>query len=286
MKILKARDQFIAWCACLGFSYVIYVWVYRRLDRLNTSKHHFKYQVALWILRIIAIVLIGWTGYLLKSLKGRLNPLYYGFRLNSISVTCAISNTKKKYTGSHSFEITALEDDRVVFPTNWFRWLGKGKEDGPKVTGKGRHLLALVGTRKRDGSVKPMPYVRSEKDSPDGGKWHRYFIALNPPVQKGERININYSQVFNGKMSPFVGVDIISNMGKLTLKAEFPTKFEPESITFERTKPKTILNSLKLTSNKPHKEDIKRRPYYQNHCVELEIKNPKRGYQYRIVWDA
>lgn len=230
-------------------------------------------QLFFWVLIATTPLLAGWTGYLLKSFLERRN-YRQGFRVLSDVMSYEIAN-KHASTLRYSTTLKAGTDHLMVVPIE-YQWTGSGKEAVPQVIGKGQQLLAPVQQHSsKDNTAKIAPYKLTGSTE---GDWHAWFVALNPPVHKGDIVEIKYSQEFHDKSStakPILYYFVRVPMERLELNVKFP----------KNALPRTVIGSYIKTSSprRPHmREDVIYDPDKQ--WATWIIERPKKGYCYRIQW--
>jgi hypothetical protein len=232
-------------------------------------------QFLIWLALIATPLLAGWTGYILKGYLDRRN-LYYGFKVQTRSLSYEI-NGKRHYVLRSNTKLKAASNHLMAYPI-LHQWSGDGKEDIPKLHVPGQHLLGVVRDEGSDnGSSPAAPYTL---DTPSQGDWRVWFVGLNPPAQKGDEIEVRYSQEFIDRREsakPYLYYVVSVPMDKLELSVKFPKELLPKSVTGRFYKPSE--------PRMPHKS----REGAVNYDADKQwatwvIDNPKRGYCYRIDW--
>lgn len=257
-KLVEAVNDYYAF-SLLAYAAVLYV----------ASHHH----VFFWILGFATPILAGWTGYLLKSYLDSRNQRR-GFRIVSDSMTYEI-HPKNRYTFRYNTKIRAEWNHLMVYPIG-YQWTGEGVEGTPKVTGKGQHLLSTV-KQGAKAAIKISPYQSTGLTTE--GDWHYWFIALNPPLFKGDTARIKYSQEFfdkKGRARPHLGYFVRVPMQELVLNI----KFDPKNM------PKKVMSTIIKPSDPNH-------PYTtpgvkfdrEKQWATWTIQNPKKGHCYNIHWE-
>ena len=232
-------------------------------------------HVLLWALVPLGVFFAGWTGYLLRSLRGRLNPLYYGFRMMSFKNTLEIDeNDRDKHVAHIAVKVTAGADDLMTYPLR-YRWNGDGQETKPIITGKRQSLFAAT----TEGGVHAIRYT---KDISPQGRWYYYFIALTPPLSVGDKpITIQYTQHMaygKGEADKHLGHYSL-NKKKLTLRVVFPPNGVPDDLEITHTR----FSWLLLRSRTKKIDGWK---YYKPSTRTITwTKKTKRDHHYCISWD-
>jgi len=244
-----------------GFALLVYAAI------LYIASHN---RFFMWVLVVTTPLLTGWTGYLLKSFIEQRNQRH-GFSVLSSSMSYEIGNNHK-YALRYSIKVKASTNHVMVYPIG-YQWTGMGEEAMPKVTGRGQQLLAIVDSY--DSKDKAAPYKATSTE----GEWHYWFIALNPPIHKGETIDIKYSQEFHDKKGfarPELYYFVRTPMKSLELKVKFSVNALPATVTGTYTK-------LSDPSRPYQKTGVHYDPDTQ--WATWVIEQPKRGYCYRIYWE-
>jgi hypothetical protein len=245
------------------YSFVLLV--YALVLYAASHTHLFKY-----VFVIVTLALAGWLGYIIKGFLEQRNQRY-GFKVLSNVMSYDVGRNDK-YTLRFHTKIRAESDHLFVYPVG-HQWTGGGQEVPPKVTGEGQTLLANI---EKNGEVeRVVPYRLTETTE---GEWQYWFVALNPPLQKGETADIKYSQVFHDTSKtaiPSLYYYVRTSTKRLELNVTFPANSGTKKIT---------ATYAKLTDGM--------RPYVSNAVVydpdkrlaTWTIENPKKGYCYRISW--
>ena len=198
----------------------------------------------------------------------------HGFRIISDVMSYEI-NGNHKYTLRYATTIKAANDHLMVYPIG-YRWTGSGVEAIPKLNGKGQQLLTPLQPRHKGSAIKIAPYEAPTVSTE--GDWHYWFIALNPPVHKGEVVEIKYTQEFQDKKGmarPYLYYFVRTPMKQLELNVKFPANALPTSISSSYIKPSD--------PNRPYlKPGVEYDPDKQ--WATWVIERPKKGYCYRIHW--
>jgi hypothetical protein len=262
-NIANAINSYYA-AAVIVYGVVIYVVNY--IYSHNYNHLHFL----IWIPIIIAPFIGGWSGYLLKSYLDQRNQRY-GFKTISDSTTYEIA-ADNKYILHSTLKLQAASNYVMMYPFT-YKWSGKGTEGIPKVTGKGQTLLALQ--RRKNGKINYVPYEISSTQ----GAWHTWFIAINPPIHKGDKITIEYSQELldkKGSAQPNLWHVVNTPIDKLELKVQFPPHMTPTDYTSSYTKPSDQRRPYIVASGARY--DV------ANRQIIWTIQKPKLGYYYSIDW--
>lgn len=230
-------------------------------------------QFAPWIGAALILLLAGWGGYLLREYLAR-RSVRYGFRLRDVTMTYEI-NSGNRYKLRYLTKIQAATSHLMMYPIA-YQWTGEGTTSPPKVTGQGQRLLAPVKGRVGKNDVaKVSPYIIKRTST---GSWHYWFIALDPPVHQGEEVVLNYAQEFHdvrGEAEPYLYYFVPTSMKRLELNVKFPSNALPKKVVSEYIKPSD--------PSRPYaKAGVEYNPDKQ--WATWIIKNPKKGYCYRIHW--
>jgi len=257
-KLVEAVNDYYAF-SLLAYAAVLYV----------ASHHHAFF----WILGFLTPFLAGWTGYLLKSYLDNRSQ-QHGVRMLSDVMTYEIKD-KHSYTLRYATKIKAMTSPVMIYPKA-YQWTGQGKEYPPKVTGKGQQLLSPIEHSKKDVAIKISPYESTNLTTE--GDWHYWFIALNPPLYKGDTTVIKYSQEFfdkKGQAKPYLYYFVRRSMERLELNVKFPSNDLPTKVGSSFIKPSDPHHQQRM-------EGVKFDPEKQ--WATLVIHKPKRGYCYIIHW--
>jgi hypothetical protein len=230
-------------------------------------------QLFVWGILTLTPLLAGWSGYLAYAWLERRNSRF-GLSVIADAMTYEIGK-QRKYTLRYHTKLKARTDHVMVYPVG-HRWSGQGKEEMPVVHSDGQQLLAVVEqSRHATDATTIAPYTLSMAT---GGDWRYWFIALNPPVQRGETFSVKYSQTFHdeaGTAKPQLNYFVRTPMDQLELSVKFPKHDMPD-----------VVRGCYFT---PWDS---RRPYESDSVVfdpdkgwaTWTIRRPKRGYCYRIYW--
>jgi len=252
-KIIEAINTYYAF-ALLAYAAVLYI--------ASDS------TLFIWALLCLTPVLAAWGGYLLRAfIEHRIQR--YGFRILTGSMTYEIGRNHN-YTLRYATRLQAEADHLMMYPI-CYQWSGSGTEGIPQLANEGQQLLAPLHARHRAGAFEPMA-VSNE------GNWHYWFIAFNPPVHKGQEVEIKYTQDFQDKQGtakPYVYYFVRNSMKKLELSVKFPPEFHPVSVT-----------SSYVKASDPNRPYAKPGVEYDadKQWATWVIHNPKRGHYYRIDW--
>lgn len=256
------------WVEAINTYYAFAVIVYPLI--LFATQHS---QVFLWIFAITTPLLAAWSGFLFKSFLERRHERH-GFRTISDEMTYEIEGRHHATLRFHT-TLKAATDYLMVYPIG-YQWTGDGEEAVPKVTGKNQALLAHVAPHnKKLGALKMIPY-ETDSVSADAG-WHYWFIALNPPVYKGDIVEIKYEQEFQDKKKrakPYIGYFVRTPLKQLRLNVRFPEKMPTQIVSAVFFKPSDPNHPIIL-------QGIDYDPDKQ--WATLVIEKPKKGC-YRIQW--
>lgn len=214
-------------------------------------------------------IMAGWGGYLLRSFVAR-NNRWYGFRVVSDVMTYEIDQ-HHKYSLRYATTVKADTNHLMVYPVG-YQWTGKGTEDVPTVTTKGQQLLSIV----KNNKVTPLPYKESSVSLE--GDWHYWFIALNPPMHKGQVTTLRYKQNFHDKeqaAKPFLFYYVRTKMEKLELNVIFPASALPKKVVGTYTK---LSDMSRPYTDASVVYDVDERK------ASWTILKPKKGYCYRLDW--
>ncbi len=257
-KLIEAINAYYAF-ALLVYAAVLYL--------ANNSYLFF------WIFILSTPILTGWTGYLIKSYLQQRNQRY-GFKMLSDVISYEIKSNNR-YILRCSTKIRADASHLIVYPVG-YKWTGDGEETPPIITGKGQQLLGLV---ERYTSKNDVAKITSYKETVSAeGDWHYWFVALTPPVYKGDIVDIEYSQEFYDKRNvavPRLSHFVRTPMKRLELNVKFQANDLPKSVTCSFIKP-----------SDPRRAHPSNGVNYdpQKQWATWVIENPKRGYCYRIQW--
>jgi hypothetical protein len=257
-KLAEAINTYYA------FSVLIYATV------LYLSRHS---HLLFWSTLALAPLLAGWTGFLFRSWWEE-RTQRHGFQVVSDVMTYEIRDNHK-YILRYATKLKAQVNHLMVYPIG-YQWTGRGKESIPEVTGNGQQLLALV---KRQADKKDTVKIAASRVTANtDGDWHYWFVALNPPVHRGETVDIRYAQTFYdtaGAPKPYLYYFVRTSMQRLELNVKFPAGHLPT---------KVVGSYIKLSDP--------RRPYEakgvqydpQKQWATWVVEKPKKGYCYRIEW--
>lgn len=221
------------------------------------------------IVAVIAPVIAGVAGYILRPIVEE-RTKRYGFKILSDKVVYEIK-PNGKYSLAYSTKLEAASDHRMAYPIG-YQWSGHGKENPPKLTSPNQQLMAPI---KRATQKKTNPY---EAASISGeGNWHYWFVAFNPPVHKGSKVTIEYSQEFNdakNSTKPYLYYFVRKPMQTLELQVKFPAKNLPANV-----------KGSFIKTNDPNRPYKMSNVVYDKHkqWATWTIHHPKRGY-YRLDW--
>ncbi|HEX6258661.1 MAG TPA: hypothetical protein VFZ48_04230, partial [Candidatus Saccharimonadales bacterium] len=198
----------------------------------------------------------------------------HGFSIVSDNMSYEISPNNRSVL-RFATKIKAGDNHLMVYPIG-YQWTGSGEESVPKVTGKHQQLLTLTQKQRGRHTLKPVPYEATAVST--DGDWHYWFIALNPPVHKGDVIEIKYSQEFHdkkGQARPYLYYFVRTPMKQLELNVKFPTSMRPKLVSSSFIKP-----------SEPSRPYPKAGVVYDPHkqWATWVIEKPKKGYCYRIHW--
>jgi hypothetical protein len=213
-------------------------------------------------------VVAVWGGYLTKSYFDR-RTLRHGFRIETDVMSYEIG-ANRRYKLHYDTKLKAGRDNLMVYPIS-YQWTGSGDESIPKIKGKGLQLMAPV-----TGGRKPAAYGTSSSST--DGDWRFWFIALNPPVHKGDIVDINYTQEFfdkRGEANPCLYYFARIPMKRLTLNVMFAKGATPSEVTCSYIKPSRPDRPFETTGVEYDRA---------KHWATWVIENPKVGYCYRINW--
>lgn len=231
-------------------------------------------KLALWIAVCVGPILGAWGGYLIKAYIERRNYLF-GFKLRKVTMSYEIGNNHR-YKLHYAGTIQAITNHSMVYPIG-YQWTGSGEESVPKLTSKGQYLLAPVqGKIGREKMAKVVPYIVNRAAN---GDWRYWFIALNPPIDKGDEVTIKYSQEFNDKKGiakPYLYYNARVPFDHLELNVKFPAGHRPNKIVGEYIKP-----------SDPHRPFLQAELTYdpEKLWISWVVERPKKGYWYRIRWE-
>ena len=229
-------------------------------------------KIFLWVLACGVPLLLGWGGYLLRSVvEQRIQR--HGFTVISDNMIYEIG-PKHTYTLRYTTKLQAAADHLMVYPIG-YQWSGSGVEGVPKLINNGQELLV----RYRDSKnrrIETMPYEALTVSTE--GNWHYWFIAFNPPVHKGKEVEIKYTQTFQDKKitaKPYLYYFVRTSMKTLELSVKFPPHMNITEINGSYIKP----SDPNRPYNKPGMVYDKDKQW-----ATWTIQRPKRGYSYRIDW--
>jgi hypothetical protein len=236
MGLKKFRELIDAVNSYYGFALIVYAAV------LYVASHS---HLFFWVFIIVTPLLTGWTGYLLKSFLNRRNQRQ-GFNILSEAMTYEVGNNHK-YTLRYSIRIKAGADHLMVYPIG-YQWTGSGQEAIPKIVGSGQQLLGVTKQPSdKNDTAEIVPYVLTGSGEED---WHYWFVALNPPVYKGEVVEIKYSQDFydeKGTAKPYLYYIVRVPLKRLELNVKFSSHALPKIVTGSYTRPSDARHSHATT---------------------------------------
>jgi len=219
---------------------------------------------------IASLVMAGWGGFLLHGFWYR-SRFRHGFRVISDAITYEIGKNKH-YTLRHDTSIQSGVDHVMVYPIGGYQWSGTGTEGIPELGSQDQQLLSLV----KNSTASPAPYIVSKVSTE--GDWHYWFIAFDPPVNKGDLVRLHYALDFYDKQStarPIFYYFVRTDMKKLVLNVKFSPKNLPKKVTCDFIKPSDPSKPFTNTGVLYEREKA---------WASWTIVNPKRGYCYRIHW--
>ncbi len=228
-------------------------------------------RVFLWILCGGVPLLMAWGGYLLRSVVEQ-RTQRHGFTVMSDSMIYEIG-PKHNYTLRYTTRLRAATDHLMVYPIG-YQWSGSGVEGIPLLAHDGQQLLTVYRHDRR--STETLPYEAMTVSTE--GNWHYWFIAFNPPVHRGNDVEIKYSQSFQdkaGTAKPYLYYFVRTSMKTLELSVKFPTGSHPidvRSSYVKATDPNRPYNKPGVVYDK------------DKQWATWIIHRPKRGYSYRIDW--
>ncbi len=248
--------------------YAFFIMLYAIALYIASNSHIFP-----WVFFLATPVLAGWTGYLLKSYLERRNERH-GFKILSNVMTYEIGEDRT-YKLRYSMKLKACRDHLMVFPIG-HQWTGSGQESIPQLLNPGQSLLSMVDKYYDESdTAKLAPYrlnTTTEKD------WSYWFIAFNPPLHKGEMVDVKYIQTFTdkkGTAKPYLYYFVRTPMKRLELNVKFPATMKPVSVTAHYIRPSD--SKRPFTGKGMHYDADKQ-------WATWVIDNPKKGYCYRIEW--
>lgn len=224
-------------------------------------------HIFIWVLLGALLLLALWVGDAVSRLQ-RLREVLYGFRIVAESMTYDIGKSNR-YILHYTTELQAEDNHLFAYPIS-HQWTGSGEGQLPKIVGEGNGLLGVVG---QDGMAQPYKLNLSS-----GGDWRYWFIAFNPPLQKGDRTTIKYSQEFydeDKKAKPSLYYFVRTSMESLELCVNFKNGTLPKQVTACYFKPSDNKRPYK-SKDFTYDEDKR--------SIVWKIEKPKRGYCYRIDW--
>jgi hypothetical protein len=249
--------------AYYSFALIIYVaFIYA------TRHNHFF----IWIIIAATLSMAAWGGYTIHSLMQQ-RIQRYGFRTIKDSMTYDVSKPSRHIL-RYSTEIKAEADHLFVYPIA-HQWTGSGAEEMPTVSEPGQQVLAQVNTIDKAEGPKVGPYRLTMAS---GGEWQYWFVAFNPPMQKGDTALVKYSQAFNNAdhtAKPCLYYYVSRSMARLELTVKFPPNEKTKAITAHFFKPSD--NRRPFTIKDAHYDP-------DNHTANWVIDHPKKGYCYQINW--
>lgn len=256
------------WIEAINTYYAFALLLYATALYLASHSHLF-----MWVLIIATPILAGWSGFLLKAYVDRIYNRH-GFRILEDAVTYEIAY-KHKYLLHFKTKLKGAADHLMSYPVS-YQWTGSGQPAVPELTAKGQQLLALVHRRAdKNGLAKVAPYVFTTSAQ---GDWHYWFIAFNPPVNKGDIVEIKYSQEFidtKGIAKPCLYHFVRTPIKRLELNVKFSKNDLPVTVRGSYFKPSD--------PRRPYQSaDVRYDPDKQ--WATWVIERPKKGYCYRIDW--
>ncbi len=247
--------------------YAFFIMLYAIALYIASNSHIFP-----WVFFLATPVLAGWTGYLLKSYFERRNERH-GFKILSDSMTYEI-NEDKTFNLRYSTKLQACRNHLMVYPIG-YQWSGSNYQSVPELTNPGQSLLSRV--EKYDpgtDAAKIAPYKLTTTE----GDWQYWFAAFNPPLQKGEVVDIKYIQKFEDKKrtaKPCLYYFVRTPIKRLELNVRFPGHISPTAVTAKYIKSS---DSRRPYAGKGLQYDADKQ------WATWVIDNPKKGYCYRIEW--
>lgn len=228
--------------------------------------------VFIWMLAGGVPVMAAWAGYLLRSFIEQ-RTQRHGFTVLSDSMIYELG-PKHNYALRYTTRLRAAVDHLMVYPIG-YQWSGNGVEGIPQLEHPGQLLLTLFRARQRP--ARTLPYEAMTVSTE--GNWHYWFVAFNPPVHRGNEVEIKYSQNFLDKKrqaKPYLYYFVRTNMKQLDLSVKFPRGVHPRSIS-----------SSYIKSTDPNRPYKKAGVVYDKdkRWATWTIHRPKRGYSYRIEWE-
>jgi hypothetical protein len=247
-----------------SFALVVYAAI------LYVSGHN---HVFLFIALGVTPLLAGWGGYILRGYLQNRNQRF-GFKLVSDKLTYEI-RPNNSYRLSYRTKLKGCTDHLLVYPVI-HKWTGKGMESTPQVAGQGQYLLSMIDkTALAKHELKLEPYISNESAD---GDWQMWFVAFNPAIQKGDTVEVDYSQEFFDKKKsakPMLYYVARIPMKRLELNVKFTDGSMPKKVRATVIKP--------TDTNLPHEmSGVIFDPDKQ--LITWVIHNPKRGYCYRLNW--
>lgn len=222
------------------------------------------------VFMIATPVIAGWGGYLFKSFIDK-RTLRHGFKVRSEQIEYQIQ-AGRRYALRYKTKLEAHADSLMVYSYS-YQWTGEGDESMPKLRGKGMQLMSpLTATRKL------VPYHIASGSTT--GDWRYWFIAINPPTNKGDVIEIDYTQDFYDKKNeakPYLYHFVRVPMERLTLSVSFSKNDTPTDVEGSFIKPSQPSRPYAASGVE---YDPSRR------WATWTIEHPKVGYCYRIHWKS
>lgn len=230
-------------------------------------------RVFIWIFFGASLIITGWTGFLLKSYLAHRYGLH-GFRMLSDIMTYEIK-PQDKYILRYTTTLRAETNHLMVYPIG-YQWSGSGHEGVPEIVGEGHRLVtAIEPSNEYAGHSKTIPHkITGHAD----GDWHYWFVAFNPPLHKGEVVDVKYSQEFHdkdGTAKPILYYFVRIPMKRLELNVKFPKTALPKDVWCSYIKPSDPRHSYKTKGVRYDAE---------KQWATWIIEKPKKGYCYRIHW--
>jgi len=253
-----------------------------------TFLEKYRENLLLMFVGFTAPLIAAWAVY--RRIDTRLETLacddgvYHGFRRLSRTISYEIKSDTA--SSLHYVDVAqATETGLIVYPM--YHWTAENEsacsmpaaksveidpetEEERTSTRKDQHVLGVI----KDGKVEPYR-EQNERDK----SWRCYFVALNPPVKKGDRLKIIYNQNFRcrkgKKFDKHLGFYAERKLETLTLRAK--PLGAPSSITISDFGP---LDRIRPTTKCDAWECYDQTTGW----ITWSVCNPENGHEYRINW--
>jgi hypothetical protein len=182
-------------------------------------------NLIVWLVALVVPLLTGYLGYMTNSFLIDRHEAF-GFTITSVTMTYELLGNSK-YLLRYTLQLKARRDRLMVYPLNHI-WTGAGVEGLPRLTNKGQQLLGTVQPDGK-GGVMVAPYVDSRTD----GEFKYWFAAFDPPIHRGESVEIKYHQEFKdteGRAKPWLYYTVRTSIKQLELSVKYPADALPNTV--------------------------------------------------------